>query len=144
MTEHDHRTPAWWRALPTWAQATILALLLPGVVAHELTHALVATPWGSTSLDWDEIAFIAEWDSPHPAPRAASHIAPLVSGYAVAVGVLAIALGQPGITVDAGLLAYCSVNWLAYTVASLSDIRMALAYFRAWRAGERFDTYTQS
>jgi len=136
----EHPTPAWWQALPSWTQVTILALLLPGVVAHELTHAIVAWPWGETTLDWDAIAFECSWSSPHPGPRAAAHIAPLVSGYAAAVGVLALALGQPGITVHAGLLAYVSVNWLYYTAASFSDVAVALAYFRAWAAGKRLPT----
>ena len=135
-----HRTPAWWRALPSWSQVLILALLLPGVVAHELTHAIVAQPWGETSMDWDEIAFEVEWSSPHPGPRAAAHIAPLVSGYAFAVGALAAVLGWPGLTIHAGILAYVSVNWLYYTAASFTDVAVALAFARAWRRGERLPT----
>lgn len=134
------RTPAYWRALPSWAQATILALLLPGVVAHELTHALVAAPWGNWQLDWDEIACIVQWESGHPAPRAASHIAPLVAGYALAVGAVAAVIGQPGITIHTGLLAYVSVNWLAYTAATVADLRLFLSALQAWRRGQRFST----
>jgi len=136
------RTPAWWRALPTWAQVVILSLLLPGVVAHELTHILVARPWGRGRIDWDTIACELEWHSDHPAPRAAAHIAPLVGGYALGVGVLAVAIGQPGISVHAGLLAYASVNWLAYTVASVTDLVVCLHYLGAWYRS-RTDTLDQ-
>ncbi len=129
----DHRTPNWWRSLPTWTQAVILSLLLPGVVAHELTHILVAQPWGSGSIDWDHIACELEWRSDRPAPRAAAMIAPLVGGYALGVGIVAVALGQPGITVHTGLLAYASVNWLAYTVASVADLATFVRYVAAWR-----------
>jgi hypothetical protein len=139
MTDQP-RTPAWWRALPSWSQATILALLLPGVVAHELTHALVAHPWGEWSLDWDAIACEVEWHSEHPAPRAASHIAPLVGGYALAVGAVAAVLGRPGITIHAGLLAYVSVNWLLFTVATVADLRLFLSALQAWKDGYRFRT----
>lgn len=130
-------TPTWWRALPSWTQVTILSLLLPGVVAHELTHAIVATPWGRWSLDWDAIAVSIEWTSPRPGPRAAAHIAPLVAGYAFAVGAIAAVLGLPGLTIHVGLLAYVSVNWLYYTVASFSDVAVAMAFARAWWQGRK-------
>lgn len=136
----EHRTPAWWRTLPAWAQATILALLLPGVLAHELTHILVAQPWGSGAVDLDAIACELTWRSEHPAPRAAAHIAPLVGGYALGVGVVAVALGQPGISVHAGLLAYASVNWLAYTAASTADVAVCVHYLREWYHGDSVPT----
>lgn len=132
----DSRTPRWWRSLPSWAQVVILSLLLPGVVAHELTHILVAQPWGSGHIDWDDIACEIEWRSDHPAPRAAAHIAPLVAGYALAVGALAVVLGQPTVSIHAGLLAYVSVNWLAYTVASVADLAVCLHYLRVWAGGQ--------
>lgn len=135
----EPRTPGWWRALPTWTQAVILSLLLPGVVAHELTHILVATPWGSGHIDWDTIAAVLEWESDAPGPRAAAHIAPLVGGYALGVGALAVVLGQPGFSIHAGLLAYASVNWLAYTVATVADVAVFLHYLREWHH-QRTDT----
>jgi len=119
---------------------TILSLLLPGVVAHELTHAIVAAPWGETSLDWDAIAFEVEWTSPHPGPRAIAHIAPLVSGYALAFGTIAAVLGYPGLTIHFGLLAYVSVNWLYYTAASFTDVAVALDYARCWLRGRELPT----
>jgi hypothetical protein len=132
MSGESPRTPPWWRALPTWTQAVVLSLLLPGVVLHELTHILVAQPWGGGSIDWDTIACELEWRSDHPAPRAAAHIAPLVGGYALGVGALAVAIGQPGVTVHTGLLAYTSVNWLCYTVASVADAAVCVHYLREW------------
>jgi hypothetical protein len=135
-----NRTPDWWRSLPTWAQATILSLLLPGVIAHELTHMLCAAPWSQTALDWDGIAFEAEWTSSHPAPRAVAHIAPLVAGYAAGVGVFAVVIGRPQFSIHAGVLAYLSVNWLAYTVASVSDVAVCLQYLLAWRRGDDLPT----
>lgn len=133
-------TPRWWRALPSWSQVTVLSLLLPGVVAHELTHAIVASPWGEWALNWDAIAVEIQWTSPRPGPRAAAHIAPLVAGYAFAVGAVAAVLGFPSITIHAGLLAYVAVNWMYYTVASFSDVAVALAFARAWRRGEELPT----
>jgi hypothetical protein len=117
-----------------------LTLLLPGVVAHELTHAIAASRWARTSFDWDDIAFEAKWTSPHPAPRAAAHIAPLVAGYAAAVGVFAVTMGQPGYSVHSGVFAYVSVNWLAYTVASVSDFHVCLQHLVAWWNGHQLPT----
>lgn len=133
MTDQP-RTPPWWRALPSWAQVLILSTLLPGVVAHEFTHALVAGPWGTWDFDWDDIAVEVTWQTNHPAPRIASHVAPLVAGYAFAVGALAVVLGMPRFSMHAGLLAWISVNWLVFTVASIPDVRNALEAIVVWRA----------
>lgn len=98
-----------------------------------MTHAFVARPYGTWSMDWDHIAVDIEWRSSRPGPRAAVAIAPLVSGYAVAVGAVAAVLGQPGITIHTGLLAYVSVNWLCYTVASIADVQRFATAVRHWR-----------
>lgn len=148
------RTPAWWRSLPTWAQVAILSLLLPGVVLHELTHALAARPWVTTSFDWDTIAVEMGRDDEAALPLAIAQIAPLVSGYAAAVGVLLAVGSQRGVTVPDVLLsfvgglgvaaigAYILVNWLLFTFATIADLAVFLHYWRAYRA--ETDVHTHS
>jgi hypothetical protein len=117
-----------------------LTLWLPGVVAHELTHALTAHRWAAWSLDWDAIATEFEWESGHPAPRLATYIAPLVLGSALTVGTLAAVAGQPGITVSAGVVAYAGVNLAVYTIASVADLVGAINALAAWTRGQTFAT----
>jgi len=134
------RTPRWWRALPTWTQVTILTTMLPGALVHELTHAITARPFGEVAIDWDDLAWSAEWDTASPAPRAAAHIAPLGAGYAVAMGLVGILLMRPAMSIHAGILAYVAVNWLILTVASASDLLVTLHYLRAWINDETLPT----
>jgi hypothetical protein len=126
------RTPRWWRALPTWAQALWLATWLPGAVAHELTHALVASPWASTTLDWDEIACEFAWDGDHYLARSAAYIAPLVVGSALTVGVWLTVLGRPAGVVEVAIAAYVYVNLGIYTIASAVDLHRCGVYLVAW------------
>lgn len=140
----DHRTPEWWRALPTWIQVLTLALWLPGVVAHELVHGLTAARWADWSLDWDEIACRYEWQTRHPAPRAATQIAPLVVGSALTVALLATVAGQPGSLLGAGIGAYIAVNLAVFTVASAADLVGFVTAILAWALGERYPAETDT
>jgi len=126
------RTPRWWRALPTWAQVLWLATWLPGAVAHELTHALAATPWASTTLDFDEIACRFEWDGDHYLARAVAYIAPLVVGSALTVGLWLTVAGRPGSVVEVAIAAYVYANLGVYTVASAVDCHRFGVYLIAW------------
>jgi hypothetical protein len=126
------RTPRWWRALPTWAQALWLATWLPGVVAHELTHALAAAPWASTALDFDEVACRFQWDGDHYLARAVAYIAPLVVGSALTVGVFLTVAGRPAGIIEVAIAAYVYVNLGVYTVASAVDLHRFCGYLIAW------------
>lgn len=117
-----------------------LACWLPGVVAHELTHALVAKPWARTSLNWDDVACEFDWRTGHPAPRLVAYIAPLVVGSALTVGSVAAVTGQPGLTLSIGLAAYATVNLLVYTVASLADLMGVATAAIALATGRRYAT----
>ena len=146
------RTPAWWRSLPTWTQVTILSVLLPGVVLHEATHALAARPWVATSFDWDTIAVEMARDDEAALPLALAQIAPLVSGYAAAVGVLLAVGGQRGLTVPDVLLslvgglgvaaigAYILFNWALYTLATVADLAVFVHYLRQYRSQTETDS----
>jgi|GEM_PF-4889935 len=126
------RTPRWWRALPTWAQALWLATWLPGAVAHELTHAICAEPWAATRIDFDEIACEFEWDGDHYLARAVAYIAPLVVGSALTVGIWLTVAGQPGSVVEVAVAAYVYVNLGVYTVASAVDLHRFVVFLAAW------------
>jgi len=146
------RTPAWWRGLPTWAQVTVLSLLLPGVVLHEVTHAVAARPWTATAFNWDTIAVEMARDDEAALPLALAQIAPLVSGYAAAVGVLLTVGSRRGLTVPDVLLsvvgglgvaaigAYILVNWALYTFATVADLAVFVHYLRQYRAQTDSDT----
>jgi hypothetical protein len=134
------RTPRWWRALPTWIQLLVLSLWLPGVVAHELTHALAARRWADSELDWDVIGCRHHWETGHPAPRALAAIAPLLLGSALTVGLVATVAGEPGTVVGAGLWAFVLVNLGVYTVASLADLVTFAVAMWATVTGRRYAT----
>ncbi|WP_251342435.1 hypothetical protein [Haloplanus halophilus] len=126
------RTPGWWRALPTWAQALWLSAWLPGAVAHELTHALVARPWGAARLNWDEVACDIEWDGDDYLGRAVAAIAPLVVGSALTVGLWLTVAGRPGSIIGLAVSAYAILNLAIYTVASAVDLHRATVYAYLW------------
>lgn len=132
------RTPRWWRALPTWIQVLVLTCWLPGVVTHELTHAVVAHWWAQTRFDWDVIGCEHHWQTGHPAPRALTAIAPLLLGSALTVGSLAVLSAEPGIALGAGVWAYLLINLAVFTLASLADIVEFVVAAWAWLTGRRF------
>lgn len=146
----DTRTPAWWCALPAQVQVLVLSVLLPGVVAHELVHALVA--WRQVdTIDWDDIAVVFDRDADAALMLAVAHIAPLLSGYAVAVGTL-LAVGSSGgvrvptalqtavgATGVAGIAAYIVANYLLFTVASMSDVAVCWHYLQTHRSQTESD-----
>lgn len=134
----ESRTPDWWRSLPTWIQVLTLVCWLPGVVLHELTHAVVAHRWADWVVDWDAIGVELAWRTSHPAPRAASAIAPLVIGSALTVLVFATVVGQPGTIVGLALVAFLGVNLAIYTVASVADLLGFLVATWAWATGQRY------
>jgi len=134
------RTPRWWRALPTWTQVLWLSTWLPGVVAHELTHALAAEPWASSTLDFDAVACRFEWDGDHYLARAVAYIAPLVVGSALTVGLVLTVAGQPGTVVPLAVLAYIVINLALYTVASVADLLGALTWVARWWQGRAAGT----
>jgi hypothetical protein len=126
------RTPRWWRALPTWVQVLWLTTWLPGVVAHELTHAITARPWASATLDLDAIACRFEWEGDHYLARAVAYIAPLVVGSALTVGLWLTVAGRPAGVIEVAIAAYVYVNLGVYTVASAVDLHRFAAYLFAW------------
>lgn len=126
------RTPRWWRALPTWVQALWLTTWLPGVVAHEAIHWLVAQPAGDPQLDWDTIAVEMPRETSRPLVLAAAYIAPLVAGVAVSTGVVLVLLGQSGTAVPLAVLAYAVVNLALWTVASVTDLLGVLSWTAVW------------
>lgn len=137
---NEPRTPRWWRSLPTWIQVLVLVSWLPGAVAHELIHALVAHRWSDWRFDWDAIAVRYDWATDHPAPRAATQIAPLVVGLALTVGLLATVAGQPGTIVGAGIGAYIGLNLAILTAASAADLVGFAVAVWAWATGQRYHT----
>lgn len=147
----EHRTPAWWRALSTRAQVTLLALLLPGVVAHELTHYLVAPATDREGLDWDELACRFDAEADRPLAVAIAAAAPALVGYVTAVAAAGYVGLQGGVTVPqaaeaavgalgvAGIGAYLAANFALYAVASLGDLSVIATYLRQHRATTETD-----
>lgn len=117
-------TPPWWRGLSTRVQAALLATLLPGVLLHELTHALVAAPFADVTMLWDAVAVRLDWHPSAPTwARPAAHLAPLAVGWALGAGLLLVLVGT-GYSVDVPLpmLLYGVAQWVLYTLAVLGDL----------------------
>lgn len=121
----DAPTPGWWRRLATPSQLVLLAVFLPGVLAHELTHAVAAWPWGRPRFQWDHLAVDLHW-RPETPQRAvwAAHLAPFLAGWAVGLVALAAALDGQSWLLSLRLpsLAYLVFQWSAYTWLVLWDI----------------------
>jgi hypothetical protein len=147
-----HRTPAWWRALSTRAQVAILAVLVPGVVAHELTHYIVAPAIDREGLDWDELACRFDADADRPLAVAVAAAAPLLVGYVTAIATAGYIGLHGGVTVPeaaeaavgalgvAGIGAYLAANFSLYAAASLGDLGEIVTYLRQHRATTDTDT----
>jgi hypothetical protein len=131
----EPRTPRWWRALPTWVQAVWLATWLPGVVAHELTHWLVAHGAGDPALDFDRVACEMPQRTSRPLVLALSFIAPLLVGSLLSTSLVLVLAGQPGTVVPLAVLAYVALNLGLYTLASLADLLGAATWVARWWRG---------
>lgn len=133
MSDDDTpRTPRWWRALPTWVQAVWLAAWLPGVVAHELTHWVVAHGAGDPALDFDRIACEMPQRTSRPLVLALGYIAPLLVGTALTVSLVFVLAGQPGTVVGLAVACYVGVNLALYTLASVLDLLGAATWVARW------------
>ena len=116
-----------WRDLPDAIRLPLLLLTLPGAVAHEITHALVARPFAqSIQFRWDEIAVVIVWRDDRRWPRVAALLAPLANGYIVGVAVVVVVL-LADLSVNGLVLAYGAVQWVLYVWGSVRDVVAALA-----------------
>lgn len=118
----SNSTPAWWQSTPTTVQVGLLVVFLPGVLLHELTHAIVASPNADVTVVWDEVAVVMVWTPGTPrAAIALAHLAPLLLGWAA--GAILVA-GH--VLLDAGtndlVTLYVLAQWLLYTVPVLGDV----------------------
>jgi len=115
-------TPGWWRSAPTTLQVGLLVVFLPGVLLHELTHAVVASPNADVTLVWDAVAVDMAW-APET-PRAAvvlAHLAPLLVGW-LAGAVLVTGHVVLGAKPNELVMLYVVAQWLLYTVPVLGDL----------------------
>lgn len=115
-------TPSWWRETSTHVQVVLLALFLPGVLLHELTHAVVASPFADVDIVWGAVAVDMEWRPSTPRGAVAiAHLAPLLVGWLTGlVFVVGHVLYQPDLP---GLaMIFVVVQWLLYTVPVLGDL----------------------
>lgn len=121
----DAPTPVWWQQLPTVVQLALLTVFLPGVLLHEVTHAIAAWPWAQPAFQWGHLAVDLHW-RPH-APESAvwlAHLAPFLIGWAIGLIVLAATMDGFEALLQAQLpmLAYVIFNWSAYTWLVLWDV----------------------
>jgi hypothetical protein len=101
-----------------WLAALFAAVLVGAVVAHELTHALVAAVVAErVRVDWRGLETVADYPATGVRWRSyAVAVAPLVVGVVAGVGALALA-GVPDTIVEY----IYTVGWGAYAVGGGVD-----------------------
>lgn len=141
MTAEEPRTPRWWRALPTWAQALWLWTWLPGVAAHEATHWLVGRAAGARpTVDYGRVACrrldvdveAALGGDLHLGVLAAAYIAPSVVGGVLVVGLLSTPADWLGPGVPLAAMYYAIAQVVLYAIPSVADLRGAATAGSAW------------
>lgn len=101
----------------------VVWLLMPAVVLHELTHAVIADRWADVEIDWSEPAVWMIWPSETPPlGYLSAFLSPMVIGYAVGL----LAVGACVIDVFPSLPLWASIwlggNWLYYSFPTRSDL----------------------
>ncbi len=129
-TVAERGTPAWWRALPPFAQLGVLVTLLPGIVLHELSHAAVAWPWSiRTEFEWSSrTAVDIYWvpETPRWAIQAA-YLAPLVFGWVGAWGLVLWVWSRLPLTAwEIVAIAYCTLQLAFYTLPGVGDLLLLM------------------
>lgn len=104
-------------------------LLVPGIVAHEFTHALVARQAGASgvSMDWEVPKVRMFWDGVRPVRVVVAQLAPTLVGLALGGPALA-ALIMAGVFEQFGLLAtlWLIGNWMVYALPTVGDVTGAM------------------
>ena len=110
--------------------AALYVLSLPGTIAHELTHYLVArsiTADASMFISIFEADAHVVWDAPestHPVHQTLGFLAPSIVGISVAIGLLAQGLFATITSSTLGFLLL--IFWAQYTIPSPADLNGAL------------------
>ena len=111
MTDH------YWKQLPSWIQFFLLLIVLPGVVLHEYTHAIVGLFEGADSVqfDWNVAEVQLSW-SDNSVGRWV-WIAPTIT----AVSILPVfVLNMNGLGIS--IVAYATIQWVLLAYPSAKDI----------------------
>lgn len=113
-----------------WTWRSVVWLLVPGIILHELTHWYAASTLpGATprEIDWRVPTCTVEYDR---APRRTvllTQLAPSLAGFAV--GWVSLVLLSQGIahapTVGLAATVWLLGNWLVYSLPTLDDVRGA-------------------
>jgi hypothetical protein len=107
---------------------------LPGVLAHELTHALAAPSSADVSVDWTHARTRIGWaDSTSDWRRGVTLLAPTLLGW-ITLPTVCLAAWMTGLTAPLWVLAALAVNAIAY-VNPLGDLD-GIAYLIAAATGE--------
>lgn len=120
-----HPTPRWWRGLSTRAQVGLLAVLLPGALLHEWTHAVVARRWTSATIDWDYLVVaFGDWDGAPAWGVALVYLAPFLVGWVLGavVVVVIVVVGVPVTEASVAVGLFVLPNWVVYTWAVVGDL----------------------
>ena len=119
-------TSSLWARVPTSLQVAILAVCLPGMLSHELTHLVLGRRWAAdATLDLDRMAVDLEWSPSTSWWRVVVQgLAPLLVGWLL--GALAAAYAVfAGVRVPVVLvpvLAWAVFQWAVYTLPFWGDL----------------------
>lgn len=117
-----------WRRLPVGLQVCLLAVTLPGLLLHELTHAVVARPFvDGITFHWSEIAVSLVWSDERRWPRICAHLAPLGVGYLVGMAAV-VSVVVLDMAVHPLAFGWLALQWLLYVGPSPADVGVAWHY----------------
>lgn len=103
---------------------TVVWLLMPSVILHELTHGWIAQRWADkVRVDWSEPNIWTYWPQEPPvAGYLAAFLAPMIIGYAVTAGVALAAVGGLLPSLPLWAMIWLGGNWLYYSFPTRSDL----------------------
>lgn len=118
----------WWHRRPERVRVLLVAGVVPGLILHELAHAVVAARWANVEVvDADDSVGVAvdmTWRSTAPAAATAyAYLAPLVTGWlaswVLAAAALVLPTSSPVVVLGLG---YGAGQLLLYTLPGLVDV----------------------
>lgn len=102
---------------------TAVWLLMPAVILHEMTHAIIAERWAEVKIDWSEPVCTIIWPQEPPVGGyLAAFLAPMGIGYTIALVLGGAATVGLLPTLPLWFLIWAGGNWLYYSFPTPSDL----------------------
>lgn len=108
----------------------LVYLLLPGIFLHELTHAVLARPYGDVAIDWAEAMVWIEFDRAPPHAALLALLGPTVIGVPLIIATMLLLLYFPPNLSDPVVLFWLAINMVLYAAPSPQDVDSALSVVR--------------